>query len=248
MGTVLVTGANIGLGLELARQYAELGWRVLATYRGGAASAKLQAVAQRHRGVDLLSMDVTLESEVAAVAKSLSTVPIDVLINNAGVFCEPDGSFATQTIGAFRFGLLDSVLAVNVKGPLLVSEAFLPHLRAGSARKIVCISSTNGSLTKPFPGGGAAFYRASKAALNRAMQVVAEDLREPRIGVLLIHPGMVRTERFFQYREQRQDHSPVGSDSVESEVAVREMIRTIERAEYEDGARFMLYDGTPLPW
>ena len=245
--SVLITGANTGIGLEFARQYAERGWHVLATHRG-AASPPLRELAQRNDAVRLASMDVADEHEVSALAQSLGSSPLDVLINNAGVYCEPDGSFATQSIGAYRFALLERVLAVNVKGPLVVSQAFLPHLRAGREPKLVCISSTNGSVTEPFPGGGAVFYRASKAALNRAMQVIAEELRDPPIGVLLLHPGMVRTERFFEYRRRRGSPDALGPDSVETAFAVAGMIHTIEHSGYEEHARFLLYDGTPIPW
>ena len=245
--SVLITGASTGIGLEFARQYAERGWQVIATHRG-TASAPLLDLARGSDTVRLASMDVADEREVSALAQSLRATALDVLINNAGVYCEPDGSFATQSIGAYRFALLERILAVNVKGPLAVSQAFLPLLRAGRNPKIVCISSTNGSLTQPFPGAGAVFYRASKAALNRAMQVVAEELREPRISVLLLHPGMVRTERFFEYRQGRGDRNPVGPDSVETAFAVARMIHTIEHSRYEERARFLLYDGTSLPW
>jgi len=246
--TVLVTGASAGIGLEFARQYATLGWRVLATYRGSGAAPRLHELAQCHANLAIHAMDVADEAQVTVLANRLRSSPIDVLINNAGVYSEPDGSFATQSIGAFRFALLERILAVNVKGPLLVSQAFLPHLRAGQRRQIVCMSSTNGSLTQPFPGGGATFYRASKAALNRAMQVMAEELSSERIGVLLLHPGMVRTERFFEYREQRRDRTPLGSESLETPVAVARMIHTIDAVDYAREARFLLYDGTPLPW
>ncbi|HTY95283.1 MAG TPA: SDR family oxidoreductase [Steroidobacteraceae bacterium] len=246
--TVLITGANTGIGLEFTRQYAHCGARVIATYRGAVAAPELSQIAGQYPAVEPRQMDVTDEAEVHSLATSLGEVAVDILINNAGVYCEPDGSFATQSIGAFRFALLDRIMAVNLKGALLVSEAFLPHLRAGQARKLVCISSTNGSLTQPFPGGGATFYRASKAALNRAMQVVAEELREQRIAVLLIHPGMVRTERFFEYRQRRGVTQPAGPDSVDSAYAVAQMIRTIGEAGFEERARFMLYDGTALPW
>jgi NAD(P)-dependent dehydrogenase (short-subunit alcohol dehydrogenase family) len=110
------------------------------------------------------------------------------------------------------------------------------------------MSSTNGSLTQPFPGRGATFYRASKAALNRAMQVLAEELAHEKIGVLLLHPGMVRTERFFEYRQRRGDATPPGPDSLDTSSAVTQMIHTLDTVGYTPTARFLLYDGTPLAW
>jgi NAD(P)-dependent dehydrogenase (short-subunit alcohol dehydrogenase family) len=246
--SVLITGANAGIGLEFARQYAELGWRVIATHRGAAATPALRELAMRQARLNTASMNVTDEAQVSSLAERLRDSPLDLLINNAGMYCEPDGSFATQSLGAFRFALLDEILAVNVKGPLLVSQAFLPHLRAGRRRQIVCMSSTNGSLTQPFPGRGATFYRASKAALNRAMQVLAEELAHEKIGVLLLHPGMVRTERFFEYRQRRGDATPPGPDSLDTSSAVTQMIHTLDTVGYTPTARFLLYDGTPLAW
>ena len=246
--SVLITGANAGIGLEFARQYAELGWRVIATHRGASAAPALRELAMRHARLSTASMNVTDEAQVSSLAERLRASPLDLLINNAGTYCEPDGSFATQSLGAFRFALLDEILAVNVKGPLLVTQAFLPHLRAGQRRQVVCMSSTNGSLTQSFPGRGATFYRASKAALNRAMQVMAEELADEKIGVLLLHPGMVRTERFFQYRQRRGDATPLGPDSLAAPSAVTQMIQTIDAAGYAPAARFLRYDGTPLAW
>jgi NAD(P)-dependent dehydrogenase (short-subunit alcohol dehydrogenase family) len=220
---------------------------VITTYRGASAAPALRELAQRHASLVAHSMDVSDERQVAALANRLRASAIDVLIHNAGLYSEPDGSFATQSIGAYRFALLEQMLAVNVKGPL-VSQAFLPHLRAGERRQIVCMSSTNGSLTQPFAGGGATFYRTSKAALNRAMQVMAEELHGERIGVLLLHPGMVRTERFFEHRERRGDATPLGPDSLETPAAVAQMIETIDSAGYAPQARFLRYDGATLAW
>jgi len=203
---------------------------------------------QVHRNLQVEPMDVTNETQVAAVASALRGRPIDVLINNAGVYAEQDGSFATQSVGKFNFSLLDRILAVNVKGPLIVSQAFLSNIEAGRDRKIIAISSTNGSLTQPFPGSGGTFYRASKAALNRAMQVLADELKAQRITVLLIHPGMVRTERHIEYRARHGWGTIPGLEPVDTPVSVQQMIQTIETASWSENARFVNYDGAELPW
>ena len=143
-------------------------------------------------------------TEVAGAGGASSTAtPIDVLINNAGIYsdraaCGDEacrGEDSTQSFGELDYELFDTIMAVNVRGPLLVSEAFIEHVRASRQKKIVSISSTNGSITFTLGGSGAIAYRASKAALNRAMQLVAVHEQNAGVTVLLLHPGAVLTER-----------------------------------------------------
>ena len=182
--TVLITGANSGLGLEFAKQYASAGWDVIAPHRRSQIPPTLAALQAEFGNVRVETIDVTSEADAAALARRLNGVPIDVLINNAGVYndrsnCNAEdcpGDWSTQVFGNLRFGLLDTILAVNVKGPLIVSEALLENVLASEQKKIVAISSSNGSLTGPEYSSGLIFYRASKAALNRAMQPGSTDM------------------------------------------------------------------------
>lgn len=189
--TVMITGANSGLGLELARQYAKAGWTVIAVHRRDTTPPELADLGKQYPKVRAERMDIGNEAEVRALASKLKGVPIDVLINNA----------ADTHIGdSQRFGQLDyrqgnEVLATNILGPLLVSETFLPQIEAGKQKKIVSITSTHASLTQPLAGGGAIFYRASKAGLNRAMLAVSEDLKPKGITVVLVHPGSMRMSK-----------------------------------------------------
>ena len=129
--TVLITGANSGLGLEFARQYAAAGWDVIATHRRANTPAALAQLRAEFDNVRIETIDVTSEADAAALARRLQGVPIDVLINNAGVYndrsdCNAEdcpGDWRTQDFGHLRFGLFDTIFAVNVKGPLFVSEA-----------------------------------------------------------------------------------------------------------------------------
>jgi len=122
----------------------------------------------------------------------------------------------------------------------MVTEAFLKNLRAGKQKKVISISSTNGSLTEQLPGSGAIFYRASKAALNRAMQLVAAANRDDGIIVVLLHPGAVLTER--------QAYLAGYEGMIEMPFSVEHMIKTIDRLTASDTGRFILYDGTTAPW
>lgn len=246
--TVLITGANSGIGLELATQYAEKGWTVIATHRRASDPQSLASLKARYDNVRTERLDVTDEAGARALAEKLADVPVDVLINNAGIYndrseCETEdcpGNWDSQQFGHLDFGLLDTIMAVNVKGALIVSEAFIERVRASEHRKIVSISSTNGSLTRPVGGQGYIFYRASKAALNRAMQLVADAERANGVTVVLMHPGAVVTER--------QAHLEGFPGMIETPFAVRHMIETIEALGIEDSGRFVQYDGATVPW
>jgi NAD(P)-dependent dehydrogenase (short-subunit alcohol dehydrogenase family) len=108
-------------------------------------------------------MDVARKDEIDALAAKLKAVPIDVVINNAGVYSRAPNS---QDFGQFDYSLFDTIMAVNVRGPLMVMEAFAGNVKASHQKKFVAISSTVGSLTQPFPGTAALFYRTSKAAVS----------------------------------------------------------------------------------
>ena len=245
--TVLITGANSGLGLELVKQYAAKGWAVIATHRRDGVPDSLQAVVAEHPNVRVERMDVSSIDEVRALAAKLAGVPVDVLINNAGIYsdraaCADDacrGIDSTQTFGMLDYELFDEIMAVNVRGPLLVSEAFAPHVRASRQKKLVSISSTNGSITFTLGGSGAIAYRASKAALNRAMQLVAVHEKDAGVTVLLLHPGAVLTER--------QAHLTFPG-MIEMQPSVAGMIEQIEKATLADTGRFIQYDGADAPW
>jgi NAD(P)-dependent dehydrogenase (short-subunit alcohol dehydrogenase family) len=245
--TVLITGANSGLGLEFTKEYAARNWTVIATHRRAQTPESLAAVVAEHPNVRVERMDVSDIADVKALAAKLKDVPIDVLINNAGVYsdrsvcrdeaCRGDGS--TQSFGHMDYELFDTIMAVNVRGPLVVSENFIANVRVSKQKKIVAISSTNGSLTEPLPGSGAISYRASKAALNRAMQLVAVNEKAEGVTVLLLHPGAVLTER---------QANLTYAGMIEMDVSVRGMIDVIAKATLKDTGRFIQYDGTTAPW
>lgn len=246
--TVLITGANSGIGLEFTKQYAAKGWTVIATHRRAGAPESLAAVSAEFKNVRIERMDVTSAEDVQALAAKLKQTSIDLLINNAGVYndrsaCTVEdcpGDWSNQDFGKLHFPLLETIMAVNLKGPLQVSEAFTEHVAASQRKLIVSISSTNGSLTEPFPGSGAIFYRASKAALNRAMQLVAAKLADRGIAVVLLHPGAVVTER--------QSYLAGAEGMVELNFSVTHMIETIDKLTIKDSGRFIDYDGNTLPW
>jgi NAD(P)-dependent dehydrogenase (short-subunit alcohol dehydrogenase family) len=245
--TVLITGANSGLGLEFVKQYAAKSWDVIATHRREGVPESLAPVVAQYPKVRVERLDVASIDDVTALAAKLEGVPIDVLINNAGIYsdrasCASEacrGEADTQTFGNLDYDLFDTIMTVNVRGPLLVSEHLIANVRAGKQKKIVSISSTNGSLTEPLGGSGAIAYRASKAALNRAMMLVAVHEKPENVIVLLLHPGAVLTER-------QADLDFPGM--IEMQPSVAGMITQIEKATLADTGRFIQYDGATAPW
>ncbi|MBL8200753.1 MAG: SDR family oxidoreductase [Chromatiales bacterium] len=191
--TVLITGANRGIGYELARQYAELGWTVIATARKPRESADLQKLAKTWDNVRVEKLDVTSDRSVRSLAARYKGVPIDVLINNAGIL----GDITAQKYGTYDFDVYDEVADVNFKGPLRMVEAFMDNVATSRQKKIMNMSSAVGSIEMTF--GGQVFYRSSKAALNMAMRTLSKEVKrdpDPNRKALIfgmINPGIVDT-------------------------------------------------------
>jgi NAD(P)-dependent dehydrogenase (short-subunit alcohol dehydrogenase family) len=250
--TVLITGANSGLGLEFTKQYAAKGWTVIATHRRRELPPSLAEVVAKYPQVRVETLDVTDVEQARALAARLADLAVDVLINNAGVYndraeCAAEdeacpGDWSTQSFGQMKFELLDTIMAVNIKGPLVVSEAFYPNVKAGTLKKIVAISSSNGTITGelPNPRPGATFYRMSKAALNREMQIVAASVKADGVTVVILNPGPTLTERQGYLRG-----NPI---MLEASFTVEHMIRTIDRTTIAESGRFWRYDGEPEAW
>lgn len=234
-GTVLITGSSRGLGLEFARQYAARGWTVIATARNPAAAMELGELARTTDRVTIERLDVLDRAAIAAFAARYEGVPIDLLINNAGIGGDP----ALQSLGSFDYELFEEAMAVNVYAPLAVSEAFLANVAASRHKKIVAITSGWGVFSLPRPPGPY-FYRASKAALNMAMHALQTDLRDERIVVGLVAPGAADTA----LRRQLQGNTPAPTAAE----AVADMIEVIDGLTLDNSAQPINFDGSVLPW
>ena len=240
--TVLITGANSGLGLEFSRQYAERGWTVIATHRRDETPETLATLAGRHSNVRVEKMDVTVEAQVFGLAERLRAQPIDVLINNAGIrcFCDwMDASDTSQSFGSLEYDHFDPMMRANVLGMIMVSEAFIEHVKASEQKKIITMTSTYGTMTDPFIARRGFWYGASKAAVNKLNVTLAEVLRSDNVIVVPMHPGTVRVEK------QAERDLP---GMIDPPYAIARMIETIEALEIGDSGRFLQYDGTELPW
>lgn len=186
MANVAITGAGRGIGLELAKQYAENGDRVFALVRQPESASELNALAEKSGGkVTVHRMDVGDDASVAAGANGTGSEQIDVLLNVAGV----TGPMGSQLEKA-DWAAWDDAFNVMVKGPLRVMQAFLPRL--GKGAKVINVTSQLGAST--WPTGGFYAYGATKAALNRMMRSVAMDVKDRGIVIGLVHPGWVQTD------------------------------------------------------
>lgn len=231
MPTTLVTGANRGLGLEFVRQYAADGWTVHAACRDPAKARALKDVARASGGrVTVHALDVGSRDGVRALAKSLAGEPIDVLVNNAGVYGGDRQGFGKVDDGAW-----DATIRTNALGPLMVTEALIANVAAGEAKVVACVTSTMGSIADN-TSGGAYIYRASKAALNAVVGSLARDLAQRGVTVLAFHPGWVKTDMGGR-------NAPVTP-----EASISGMRTQIARAKPKDTGRFLDYTGKSVPW
>jgi NAD(P)-dependent dehydrogenase (short-subunit alcohol dehydrogenase family) len=227
MPTVLITGANRGLGLGLARAYLEDGWQVIAAVRQS--SAELEAL--QNGRLDMRRLDLCNDEELAALAGSLGDRPIDVLINNAGRQAEP----RRQALGDFDRGAWRAVFDINLFTPMRLSELVLDHLERSGRGRIVMISSDLGSMALNTFGGFYA-YRASKAALNSIARSQAIDLAARGIIAVALSPGWVLTDMG-------------GPDApLEVETSARGIQKVIDGLSAEDSGKFLSWDGRELPW
>lgn len=252
--TVFITGSNSGIGLEFAREYAAKGWTVIATHRRSTTPETLADLKAKYGDqIRIENLDVTNLEQAKALQEKLKDVPIDVLLNNAGVYNDRSkcakgdescpGDWSDQAFGKQNFKLLDTIMAVNIKGPLIVSEVFYPNVKASRQKKIIAISSSNGTLTgEANPRPGAIFYRMSKAALNREFQIVAASVKADGVIVLMLNPGPTATERQEYLMERYPDMM------LKTSFTVGHMIKTIEKATIKDTGKFLRYDGKTEPW
>ncbi len=243
MSTILITGANRGIGLELARQYANGGWTVLACCRSPEKADELNTLAAGFRdrddaeadakadgGIRVYPLDVRDAAQRAALAAGLEGHPIDILCNNAAI----SGDWDAQGFGGCQADPWLAVLHTNVIAPMLMTQDFVENVAASPRRLIVNMSSRLGSFPNAFDD--CYFYCSSKAALNKVTLSCARDLARRGITVVALHPGWVRTDM----------GGPNAALSVAaSVVALRKNLAGITLS---DSGRFMDMDGTTIPW
>ncbi len=231
MSTVLITGASRGLGLEYARQYAAAKWRVHACCRDPDSADALNDLAARSAGaVTVHRLDVVDHGRIDALAEALGDEPVDVLLNNAGIYGGGHKEF-----GKIDYPRWEETLRVNSLAPLRMVEAFVEHVARSGRKLVVCMSSRMGSMAAN-TGGGSYVYRSSKAALNAVARSLAADLGNRGITVVVLSPGWVATD-------MGGAGAPLGPEE-----SVRGMRSLIDRFSPADSGRFFGHDGAEIPW
>ena len=232
METTLITGANRGIGLEFSRQFAEDGWCVLACSRNLEKSDALNELAAEYpEQITLYTLDVTDHVQIKKLSKSLANKPIDLLINNAGVFPDINERIFCQT----DYDAWTHAFLVNAMAPLRMAEEFITQITLSNKKIIVTITSKMGSVADNRLGGSY-IYRSSKSAANMVVKNISIDLMSKDIISVLLHPGWVRTDM----------GGPSGLISVEQSVSG--MLSVIRELTLMDSGKFIAYDGQIIPW
>jgi NAD(P)-dependent dehydrogenase (short-subunit alcohol dehydrogenase family) len=231
MSTLLITGANRGLGLEFTRQYAAAGWQVLACCRAPErADALLTLASSQPDQISVHALDVSDLNAIDILAQQLRDTPIDLIINNAGIYPDRHGGFGYTDYDAWMMAFL-----VNSMAPMKITEAFVSNLDRGAGKTVATISSKMGSLDDN-TSGGCYLYRSSKAAVNMVVKSLSLDLASRGIRVVVLHPGWVQTDMG-------------GPNALTTpEESVSGMRNVIDHLTKEDSGRFISFDGTNVPW
>jgi NAD(P)-dependent dehydrogenase (short-subunit alcohol dehydrogenase family) len=230
MSNVVITGANRGIGLALTTAYSKRGDTVFACCRTPSQAEALQALASKH-SVNVLALDVRDERSVAALASTLADVPIDTLINNAGV---SGGPAERQTAASMNFSAAADAFNVNALGPLRVLQALLPALKRSKAPKVMNITSQLGAISLDLAFSLA--YCASKAALNKLMRLAALELKPQGIAIGLIHPGWVKTDMGGPGASIAPDESAAG------------IVKVIDQLSLQNTGGFWKWNGSRHEW
>lgn len=206
-------------------------WNVIACCRDPSNAEDLTKLSIEYGSISVVPLDLADLAQINQLAAQLSDTAIDVLLNNAGVY----GDTSKQGFGKLDYAEWQRTMMINLFAPVRMTEAFLPHLKRGTQKKIVAMSSLMGSIADN-GSGGSILYRSSKAALNAAMKSIAIDNRPEKITVLILHPGWVKTD--------------MGGMNAPMEISesVMKMRKTIDSFTIEQSGDFLRYDGTLLPW
>lgn len=229
MPTLLITGANRGLGLTFTKTFLEAGWSVHAGCRHPEKATELKALCAQHDGLEIHKLDVTNRLQVSSLARELRDEKLDLLLNNAGIMGGRLG------LGQIDYEEWTRVLETNCLAPMGLAEAFVEQVQASERKLIVTISSIMGSVGSNEAGGGYV-YRSSKAALNAAMKSLAIDLAPKGVSVVVCHPGWVQTDMGG------------GSAPVSIDQSIAGLYSLIDGLSLEDSGKFYNYDGSELPW
>jgi NAD(P)-dependent dehydrogenase (short-subunit alcohol dehydrogenase family) len=230
MSRYIVTGTNRGIGLEFVKQLLAQGHEVIATARDPEAVPALKALQQTDGNLRLLPLDIADEGSIAAFVSAVGAEPVDVLINNAGVYGPREAS-----LGTLRTADWAEVMLIDLIAPVMLAQALLPALRRGKDRRIAFLSSMMGSIADN-SSGGSYIYRSAKAGLNQAVKSLAVDLARENFIVLPLHPGWVKTD--------------MGGPNamIDATTSVTGLLQRIQKTTAADSGKFLNYDGKVIAW
>ncbi len=228
--TILITGANRGIGLELTRQFSASGWQVLACCRNPGDAGDLNRIAVDNPAVEVYPLDVTDYEQLAGLALQLKDKKIDILLSNAGIYGPRTAVFGQVGVEDWR-----QVLEVNTIAPLMLAQAFVEQVAASEQKLIAIISSRVGSI-EDNSGGGGYIYRSSKTAVNQVVKSLSIDLVGRGISTLSLHPGWVKTDM----------------GGAEADIFLAESVAGLKQilsgAGLSQNGMFFDYDGSVIPW
>ncbi len=232
--SIFISGCNRGIGLELVKQYSAAGWQVYAACRAPEQASELNRLAGQSAGmIQVLPLDVSSESSIAAAGQMLKGQALDILFNNAGVY--GPAKAAGAALGSIDSAAWEQVFRVNTVAPLKLVETFLPCLELGQEKKIAMMSSKMGSITDN-TSGGSYIYRSTKSALNAVTRSLAIDLAGKGIKVVCLHPGWVQTDMG-------------GANALISTAeSVRGLKNVLDKLDEKQSGCFWNYNGELIPW
>ena len=230
MTTVLITGANRGIGLELASRYAARGDRVLACCRSPADATALNDLAAQQPGLTVHGVVVTDGASVASLASAIGVQPLDILINNAG----SSPPMASQSLAAMDYDAWADSFAVNTMAPVRTLQALRGNLASAKGAKAITITSQMGALSFNVPVAYA--YSAAKAAVNKVMRLAGIELAKEGTIVALVHPGWVRTDMGGASADISPEESAAG------------IMAVIDRLTIADAGSFFKWNGDAHAW
>ena len=246
--TVLITGANASHGLAFVEEYNKLDWNIIASCRTPGEADDLNAMAAENPNIVVEELDIVDDAEIAALAEKYRGVPIDVLLNNAAINAY---RFGISRFGRIDYDWFETILIVNIIGPLKVSEALQENVAASKQKKIIAMTSTGGSITNqqvPINIG----YSTSKAGLNMAMKNYAIHLEKKGIIVSIVAPGTVDTQDYMNAEDPdsvpRNYQMMMKAGRLVPRTAINDMIELIDGLTIEDTGVYYNWDGAVLPW
>jgi len=229
--TILITGSNRGIGLELVRTFVDRNWHVLACCRRPHQAVELSAIAEESGGrVAIHPLDVADSKQIRSLVETCGDRSIDILFNNAGI-----AGPSSQRFGPIDTGEWLETLRINTLAPYHMAVAFVEQVARSRRRIIATIGSQLGSIADNTSGGRYA-YRTSKAAVHMVMKGLAVDLADRRITSVALHPGWVKTNI-------GGPQAPVSP--AESAAGLYRVLATLTP---EDSGKLWSWDGSQLPW